>query len=158
MREQEEIEIPDSVTWDWNISIWEVSRICGNHDNIIKEDTAEMIHLPYSDTSVTIEYGCLNEIVKYLTLELGITIIFVTNFCQDFNLLECFIVTYKKFAPPRVILAKLQERFYVPNTVSDNDRIVIQSRVANFISHWLDLAPTDWDGGKLFSRINLTMF
>jgi len=66
---------------------------------------------------------------------------------QDGKFLNTFLVTYRSFTSPEILLAKLLERYKVPKKPAyrnisaeqwDKNKVQIQIRTGNFINKWID--------------------
>lgn len=52
----------------------------------------------------------------------------ISNFFLDIKFLKIFIITYKSFATPPVVLRKLKQRFMVPDYEPEKTKKIVQSK------------------------------
>lgn len=111
---KDEAAIDERAKWDWGINIWSE-----------KNDTDKYLRMTPSDNDHVVAGGSFNELVKYLTTSL------------DVEYSKTFLLTYKSFAPPRILLKKLLERYRCDNC---NEDIIplIQTKCIAFLVNWLE--------------------
>jgi RasGEF domain/RasGEF N-terminal motif len=95
----------------------------------------------------------LNALVQTLTSD--------KVYSQDFT--KAFLRTYQSFATPRLLIAKLAERFNVPpKTLPDSRVQAIRLRIVVALKHWVETQFFDFDDDtiaelrKLIARIDVT--
>jgi hypothetical protein len=83
-----------------------------------------------------VKLGSVNQLVRKLTSEVE----------ADVGFLKCFLMAYSSFITPTRLLAKLMERFDVPEEVETDPakKMKIKSRVANVLKQWLNTQPRDF--------------
>jgi hypothetical protein len=101
-------------------------------------------NLEFAEDGKTIRAGTLNKLVEKLTD--------VTN---DAKFFKTFLCTYRSFTVPEMLLAKLLERYKVPDTPIDpnipeeewkNMKFQIQIRTGNVIQKWIEnYFSLDWN-------------
>jgi hypothetical protein len=110
---KEEDGIDERAKWDWGINIW-------NNDSNDK-----YIKFTPSDNGDIVAGGSFNELVKYLTSGL------------DVEYTNTFLLTYKSFAPPRILLKKLLERYKCDGCDEENIPL-IQTKCIGVLVNWLE--------------------
>jgi hypothetical protein len=113
-KKKDEAAIDERAKWDWGINIWSDENDSDKHLRMIQSDNGNIV-----------AGGSFNELVKYLTTSL------------DVEYTNTFLLTYKSFAPPRILLKKLLERYKCDNC--DEEIIpLIQTKCIGFLVNWLE--------------------
>lgn len=55
------------------------------------------------------------------------------------NMVKAFLCTYQSFTTPKTLLKKLVDRFHVPQSIPQTDKVVIQMRICTLIKHWVEM-------------------
>jgi hypothetical protein len=115
--DREELAIDEKTKWDWPINIWSEE----NGDKFIRKSISENV----------VTGGSFNELVKYLT-----SII-------DIEYTNTFLLTYKSFASPRILLKKLIERYKCDG--NQENIHIIQTKCIGFLVKWIEDSFTDFN-------------
>eukprot|EP00761_Pharyngomonas_kirbyi_P009972 gb/GECH01009990.1/.p1 GENE.gb/GECH01009990.1/~~gb/GECH01009990.1/.p1 ORF type:complete len:854 (+),score=250.42 gb/GECH01009990.1/:1-2562(+) len=84
--------------------------------------------------------GTLNKLVEKLT----------DSTAPEGKYMDTFLVTYRSFTTPDILLMKLMERWNVPETPEwEAQKDQIRLRVGNVIRHWLESYIFDWNQNML---------
>jgi hypothetical protein len=111
---KDEDAIDERAKWDWGINIW-------SEEN----NTDKYLRMIPSDNDYVVAAGTFNELVKYLTTSL------------DVEYSKTFLLTYKSFAPPRILLKKLLERYKCDNCKEEFIPL-IQTKCLGFLVNWIE--------------------
>eukprot|EP01129_Flabellula_baltica_P008573 TRINITY_DN3419_c0_g1_i1.p1 TRINITY_DN3419_c0_g1~~TRINITY_DN3419_c0_g1_i1.p1 ORF type:complete len:712 (-),score=126.79 TRINITY_DN3419_c0_g1_i1:31-2166(-) len=106
--------IPDGMNLsDYEVNIYEV----GDEGLVLDTQTDK----------VRLIAGTFNQLIRELT-SLRIT---------DLEYADSFILTYKSFATPIMLLNKICERYDVPEDYNDTDKLITRSKCVDILSKWL---------------------
>ena len=72
--------------------------------------------------------------------------------------MKSFTTTYLSFTTSENLLNKIMERYHVPSTISQEEKIQIQLRVCIVIKYWIDTKMKDFEDDLILKLVDFIDF
>ncbi|EFC39846.1 aimless RasGEF-like protein [Naegleria gruberi] len=70
----------------------------------------------------------------------------LTSTSADGKFIQCFLVTYRSFTVPEILLQKLCQRYRVPKSIPESEKVQIQLRTGVIFNKWIEeYFSLDWN-------------